>query len=524
MSAVSPLLGEESDQPEGWAEICLGDLISRIEAGKNLRCREQPPVNGEKGIIKISAVTWGEFLEDESKTLDGNHNFNTIWQIRPGDFLISRANTIELVGACVIVRSVNRTLMLSDKVLRLQMPDEWKEWLLLFLRSSLGRFQIENLATGNQLSMRNISQGNMRRIVVPLPPFPEQKRIVEKLRQVLSCVSSARERLTNIPAVLKRFRQTVLAAACSGRLTADWRTRAADTKDIAAIIATIRERRESQANSPKGKERITQIYEQLEEGDSSELPEGWAFVRLNKLCSSFDYGTSARSQLSGKVPVLRMGNIQDGKIDWTDLVFTSDKDEIHQYELSPQTLLFNRTNSPELVGKTAIYLGERPAIFAGYLIKINHLPEIDPRYLNFCLNTNYARNFCSRVKTDAVSQSNINAQKLGTFEVPFCPLAEQQEIVRQVEALFKLADAIEERVSASTKRAKKLTQAILAKAFRGELVRTEAELARRENRSYETASDLLARIRSKRADEKQSSSLQKEKKWPTRSKRKTRNS
>jgi type I restriction enzyme S subunit len=190
-----------------------------------------------------------------------------------------------------------------------------------------------------------------------------------------------------------------------------------------------------------------------------------------------------------------MGNIQNGEIDWNDLVYTSDDEEIEKYKLNSGDILFNRTNSPELVGKTGIYKGDRPAIFAGYLIKISNFKELDSRYLNFCLNTNYARDYCFKVKTDGVSQSNINAQKLGKFEVPFCPVKEQREIVRRVELLFKLANMIERRVTGASLRAGKMTQAILTKAFHGELVSTEAELARREGRSYESASELLARIK-----------------------------
>jgi plasmid stability protein len=96
------------------------------------------------------------------------------------------------------------------------------------------------------------------------------------------------------------------------------------------------------------------------------------------------------------------------------------------------------------------------------------------------------------------TRPRINTTHLRNLEVRICSLAEQQEIVRRVEAMFKLADVVEKRVAAATTRAEKLTQAILAKAFRGELVPTEAELARREGRSYETASDLLARIKGER--------------------------
>jgi type I restriction enzyme, S subunit len=183
------------------------------------------------------------------------------------------------------------------------------------------------------------------------------------------------------------------------------------------------------------------------------------------LATSFDYGTSTKSEKSGTVPVLRMGNIRDGKLDWTDLVYTSDKNEIESYALQPRTVLFNRTNSPELVGKTAIYRGERSAIFAGYLIRVNAVPELDPEYLNLCLNTHYAKEFCARVKTDGVSQSNINAQKLGDFEVPFSSLSEQTEIVHRVEVLFALADRLEAQYTEGKAHVDNLTRAILAKAF-----------------------------------------------------------
>src|SRR5207249_1028270 len=96
----------------------------------------------------------------------------------------------------------------------------------------------------------------------------------------------------------------------------------------------------------------------------AEILRSWRYAALNKLCMSFDYGTSAKSQPAGDIPVVRMGNIQNGEIDWPDLVFTSGKQEIERYTLQSNTVLFNRTNSPELVGKTAIYRDERPAIFA----------------------------------------------------------------------------------------------------------------------------------------------------------------
>lgn len=333
------------------------------------------------------------------------------------------------------------------------------------------QYKLDDITKDNRGSTVNyIRLGDLSEHIVPVAPSGEQSRIVAKLESLLSKVESSHKRLRKIPVILKRFRQSVLAAACSGRLSVDWRERNPSDKSVEEIVEALRSRREVDIKSEIEKEKIRQIFSRPEENDSGELPESWRFIALRKLCVSFEYGTSAKSQSSGNVPVLRMGNIQDGEIDWADLVYTSNKEEIQKYLLRPNTVLFNRTNSPELVGKTAIYRGERPAIFAGYLIRVNQFPELDPEYLNICLNTNYAKEFRLHVKTDGVSQSNINAQKLSTFEVPFCSLAEQQEIVRRVQKLFVLANKIEGRYTKAQAHTEKLEQSILAKAFRGELV------------------------------------------------------
>ena len=143
------------------------------------------------------------------------------------------------------------------------------------------------------------------------------------------------------------------------------------------------------------------------------LPDGWNWVKIGNLTFGVEYGTSAKSEKLGQVPVVRMGNIQNGRINWSDLVYTSNKVEIEKYLLKKDDVLFNRTNSPELVGKTAIYKGERPAIFAGYLIRINQLPElVVADYLNYFLNCPIAKIYGNSVKTDGVNQSNINGEKL----------------------------------------------------------------------------------------------------------------
>lgn len=164
--------------------------------------------------------------------------------------------------------------------------------------------------------------------------------------------------------------------------------------------------------------------------DIGPLPSDWEVIPLSELVTRVEYGSSAKSKPKGRVPVLRMGNLQHGKIDWSDLVYTDDEEEIERYLLHDGEVLFNRTNTIDLVGKTSIYEGRRKAVFAGYLIRILTQPDrLDARYLNYVMNTEVARKHSAKVLSVAVGQANINGQKLRTYPIPVPPtLAEQQAI------------------------------------------------------------------------------------------------
>ena len=482
---------EGAELPEGWVPTTLGEVC---ELNPSKPPRDFFTADAPVTFVPMAAV------DADSGTIAAPEvrPFATVRKgftsFRDGDVIMAKITPCAENGKAAVANSLQNGIGFGSTEFHVLRPSQavLAEYVYRFIRQEAFRDAATAEMTGS-VGQKRVPAWFLEQAFMPLPPLAEQKRIVAKIDALLARVDPARERLAKVPAILKRFRQSVLAAACSGRLTEDWREVNPVAGSVDDLVRELRVRRESEAGSPIARQDVRQIYESPEENDGSGLPESWRFVALNKLCASFDYGTSAKSQPSGIVPVLRMGNLQNGEIDWQDLVFTSNAEEIQRYSLAPNTVLFNRTNSPELVGKTAIYRGERPAIFAGYLIRIVNFPQLSAEYLNLCLNSGYARDFCSREKTDGVSQSNINARKLGTFEVPLCPLTEQREIVRRVEGLFKLADAIEKRVATATARAEKLTQSILAKAFRGELVPTEAEFARRAGREYEPAFALLAR-------------------------------
>ena len=157
---------------------------------------------------------------------------------------------------------------------------------------------------------------------------------------------------------------------------------------------------------------------------------------LGELCDSVEYGTSAKSDKTGKIPVIRMGNIHDGKIDWNDLVYSNDPEEIKRYSLENNDVLFNRTNSPELVGKSGIYKGERPAIFAGYLIRVNYKKDLlNPIFLVYILNSETIRNHGFSVMSKSVNQANINGTLLKAYRIPYPPIFEQQEIASKIDKI-----------------------------------------------------------------------------------------
>lgn len=232
-----------------WQHATVGELIDRIDAGLNVKCEERPPTEQERGLVKISAVTWGTYDDNESKTLPANASVPEQARIRAGDFLISRANTLELVGACVIAQTINRPVFLSDKVLRLVMTDDLKPWLLLVLQSPTGRMEIEQRASGNQLSMRNLPQASLKQVPVPIPTPEERTEIVRRAGTLLALAAAVEQRCRTERSILDRLTPAILAKAFRGELVPQ------DPNDAPAsdLLAQIHRDAEPQSNTRPGR-------------------------------------------------------------------------------------------------------------------------------------------------------------------------------------------------------------------------------------------------------------------------------
>ena len=444
-----------------WPIVSLGELIASIEAGASFRCRETPPEADEVGVAKVSAVSWGSYDEMESKTCLNASRIDPNLLIQKGDFLISRANTVQLVGACVIAERVTKQVMLSDKTLRIQFKDpSLKPWVLHYLRSREGRNQIEALCTGNQESMRNISQKSIRQIQLPLAPAEERDRVIAYLDQQLSRLQASVVIFSIIQAKLKQARASILKAAVEGRLVeteTELAIRQGRTHELAAELLDTMDRQKNKKSAITSETAAPQW----------DAPTSWEWTNIGHVSLKVKYGTSAKCQERGDgIPVIRMGNIQDGKIHMDKIKYLP---KTH-YEFPEQLLrkgevLFNRTNSIDLVGKTAVFRGDSPHACASYIIRVLPADGISPEFLAITLNSPFGRAWARHEASQQVGQANINSKKLMNFRFPLPPRLEQLRIKEEVDRRFSVLDQVEATVQTSLARCGKLQQVILKRAF-----------------------------------------------------------
>ncbi|AVU75113.1 restriction endonuclease subunit S [Pseudomonas rhizophila] len=445
-----------SELPNGWTKACIGDLadLNPKQAFDDETVAGFVPMSHAptsfRDKLRFDERPWGEIKKAYTNFKDG-------------DVIFAKVTPCFENGKAAFVEGLPNGVGAGSSeffVLRPSCDGVSAKYLLALVKSYdflLGGAENMTGAVG----LRRVPKQFVERYLVPVPPAAEQTRIAAKLDELLAQVDTLKARIDGIPELLKRFRQSVLAAAVSGRLTEEWRA-----KNGAKIEV---------------------------EGSAAETSEefAWPMVRLGDVALDFSYGSSAKSQRAGDIPVLRMGNIQGGRLVWDDLVFSSNPEELKKYSLQVGDVLFNRTNSPELVGKTATYKGEQPAIYAGYLIRVRCSEHLISDFLNYCLNSPQGKDYCWQVKTDGVSQSNINAKKLADFRFGLPSTEEQTEIVRCVDQLFSFAERLEARISDARIRIDRLTQSILAKALRGDLVPQDP--------NDEPADLLLDRIKAQRA-------------------------
>ena len=233
-------------------KMVLGELLRGIASGKSVRCEERPPTPSENGVLKVSAVTWGEFAPHESKTLPRHFVPPPKAKVSKGDLLISRSNTRELVGSVVLVAETPDNLYLSDKVLRLETETRDRSWLLWYLRSPRARVQLEARASGTQASMKNISQRKLLDILVPYPEKDVREGLVATIEAAMTRAGAIAWFVRQAIAALDSLEGRLLDLAFTGGLT----SREKQDEPVSIHLARAIQEREVTAETTVRHERV----------------------------------------------------------------------------------------------------------------------------------------------------------------------------------------------------------------------------------------------------------------------------
>lgn len=300
--------------------------------------------------------------------------------VEPGDIVIANVGD---PGKSFVVPNLGMPMTLGPNSILLKSTSKsLNKFLKYFFQSQWFRRLIEEITTGT--AQKKFNKTGFRALYFPFPPEKEQQRIVEKLDELLSEIDFGVQELNAAQVKLKHYRQSLLKSAVEGALTQKWRD---DNKHqieetgeslLKRILVERKQRweqnkleefKEKGKNPPKNWQDKYPEPVQPDITDLPELPEGWVWATIDQLAINKRYGSSSKTNddVSG-VPVLRMGNIQDGKLDYDNLKYLpQDHKEFPELLLNDGDLLFNRTNSAELVGKTAVYrdIG-KPVSYASY--------------------------------------------------------------------------------------------------------------------------------------------------------------
>ena len=402
----------------------------------------------------------------------------------PGSILMSFKLTIGKVARAGI------RCFHNEAIISLQPPEpELADYLFRFL-PIFAKLQTSN----NAIKGSTLNKGLLILLPIALPPLPEQRRIVAKVDELMALCDrlalQQQERETRHAALarasLARFadaptpanlnfifhksyaltpadlRKSILTLAVQGKLVPQ------DPNDEPAdeLIARL-EREVPRLAKQQGVRSPKNIPPLASDNFPHDIPESWRWSRIGNLALLIDYGTSQKSHSdSSKVPVYRMGNIVGGRLLDENLKYVDASiDDLPGLYLKTDDILFNRTNSYELVGKTGIFAGrDDTATFASYLIRIR-LPStlLFPKFYSVAMNAQYFRQ--TQIEPEVVQQcgqANFNGTKLASTVVPIPPLAEQRRIVAKVEQLMALVDALETQLAASRATAANLLSALVA--------------------------------------------------------------
>jgi type I restriction enzyme S subunit len=392
--------------PEEWEVVPLKEVGVEFFGGGTPSTKKSEYWGGNIPWT-TSAYFDGLYLTKGAKSITSKGLENSSSNLVPkGNLLIGTRVGVGKVAINLIDVAISQdlTAMIINKT------KVFPEFLAYTLMTKRTQYFFSSGARG--VTIKGIPRDDLIQIPIALPPLPEQRAIAH----VLSTLQRAVEEQDKIIAAARELKKSLM--------------------------------RHLFTYGPVPPEQAERVL--LKETEIGMVPEQWEVVAVEDVVDSTQYGISLRGSPHGKFPILRMNNLADGRVDNSDLQYVDlEEDDFQKFKVCRGDILFNRTNSYELVGKTVVFDLEGDYVFASYLVKVvADTDKLSPRYLNYYLNWEVVQSRMKMFATRGVSQSNINATKLRGFQIRLPPLPEQHEIARILSAVDKKIETEEKRKAA----------------------------------------------------------------------------
>lgn len=479
--------------PNGWVWTILGEVCDPPQYGWTTKASAKG--NGPR-LLRTTDITPGSINWDTVPSCTEAPPDIGHYRLRPGDIVISRAGS---VGVSALIGDCPEAVFASYLIRFRPLPEVCDRYISYFLRSPLYWHSISEASAG--IALQNVNAKKLASIRIPVAPLPEQRRIVGEIEKHLTRLDAAVHSLQRVRANLKRYRASVLKAACEGRLVpteAELARREGRSYEPASVLLEriLKERRAHWEAQDKRRGK----YREPQAPDTSNLPplpEGWVWATWEQVGFSQNGRAfpSSEYQDSG-VKLLRPGNLHaSGQVKWTEEntrnLAESWAERFPGYIVGPDELIMNLTAQSlkdEFLGRTCMTGPSERCLLNQRLARLTPLGSLS-KFVLYVLMSEIFRSFVARLNTGSLIQHMFTSQLAG-FALPLPPLAEQHRIVAEVERHLSVIQAAENVVEANLKRAERLRQAILKRAFQGKLVPQDP--------TDEPASVLLERIRVER--------------------------
>lgn len=473
--------GESGALPKGWAGAPLG-VIADCRLGKML---DQAKNRGDlRPYLRNTNVQWGSINLDDVKTMRIAEDERDRYRVLPGDLLVCEGG---VPGRCAVWDD-EREMYLQKALHRVRLrggtsPDYLRWW----LQNAAITGGLDHFLTGS--TIKHLPGRQLARIEIGLPPVAEQHRIAERLDEISATTVAATAHASTASRAVDRFRSAVVAAACSGRLTSDWRDDAPPhetAEELAEAIAVARQAalgsRHRDPSAPDA---------------SWDVPEGWVWTtpqRLSHPRRSLTYGVIKLGAPSPDgVPTLRSSDVRWLRLatDGVKRIARAIADNYKRTYLQGGEVVVTVRGS---LGGVAVV----PDHMAGWNVSrevavIPLVPEVHAPFVALAIASPQCQRWMAAA-AKGVAYTGVNIEDLKRLPVPLPPLHEQVEIARRAEEMLSSADRLSTRIDHVANTLERASRAALAQAFRGRLVPTEAALAVDESREFESGEQLVARL------------------------------